>query len=137
MAHHGGGTFDNTRTIELTGKLTRLELINPHSWLYFDVTDKDGKVSHYRCEMRSATVLRRSGWKEAMFKPGQQIKIEGQPDRKDPNSCYLNTIVLQDGSRTDRYGQFSKGAGRWPSGELRTHRTASRTSPATGRPSSW
>ena len=108
FAHHGGGTFDNTRTIELTGKLTRLDLINPHSWLYFDVTDKDGKVSHFRCEMRAATVLRRSGWKEEMFKPGQRITIEGQPDRKDPNSCYLNTIVLQDGSRTDRYGQFTK-----------------------------
>jgi hypothetical protein len=43
-----------------------------------------------------------------MFKPGQQITIEGQPDRKDPNSCYLNTIVLQDGRRTDRYGQFTR-----------------------------
>ena len=36
LAHHGGGTFDNTKTIELTGKLTRLELINPHSWIYFE-----------------------------------------------------------------------------------------------------
>jgi hypothetical protein len=108
LAHHGGGTFDNTKTIELTGTLTRLELINPHSWIYFDAPAPDGKVRAFRCEMRSATVLRRSGWKEEMFKPGQTIKVEGQPDRKDPNSCYLNTIVLQDGSRTDRYGQFSK-----------------------------
>jgi hypothetical protein len=36
VAHHGGGTFDNTRTIELKGTLTRLELVNPHSWIYFD-----------------------------------------------------------------------------------------------------
>ena len=107
-AHHGGGTFDNTRTIELTGKLTRLELINPHSWLYFEVTDKSGKVSKHRCEMRAATVLRRSGWREEMFRPGQTITIEGQPDRFDPNSCYLNTIVLENGTRADRYGQFTK-----------------------------
>ena len=33
--HQSGGTFDHTKTIELTGKLTRLELINPHSWIYF------------------------------------------------------------------------------------------------------
>jgi len=108
FAHHGGGTFDSTKTIELTGTLTRLELINPHSWIYFDATGPDGTVHAYRCEMRSATTLRRSGWKEEFFKPGQKIKVEGQPDRKDPNSCYLNTIVLQDGSRTDRYGQFTK-----------------------------
>jgi hypothetical protein len=108
LAHHGGGTFDNTRTIELTGTLTRLELINPHSWIYFEVTGKDGKVSQHLCEMRAATVLRRSGWREEMFRPGQTITIEGQPDRIDPNSCYLNTIVLQDGTRADRHGQFTK-----------------------------
>jgi hypothetical protein len=81
-AHHGGGTFDNTKTIALKGKLTRIELINPHSWIYFEATGPDGNVHSYRCEMRSATVLRRSGWKENMFGPGQTITIEGQPDRK-------------------------------------------------------
>ena len=43
-AHHGGGTFDNTKTIELTGTLTRLELINPHSWIYVNASGPDGKV---------------------------------------------------------------------------------------------
>ena len=38
-AHHGGGTFDNSREIELKGVLTRLDLVNPHSWIYFDVSD--------------------------------------------------------------------------------------------------
>jgi hypothetical protein len=107
-AHHGGGTFDNSRSIELTGVLKRLDFINPHSWIYFDVTDKDGKVSAHRCEMRSAHTLRRSGWTKEMFRAGQRITIQGSPDRNDPNSCYLNTIILQDGSRADRYGQFTK-----------------------------
>ena len=39
FAHHGGGTFDLTRSVTYMGKLTRVELVNPHSWLYFDVTD--------------------------------------------------------------------------------------------------
>ena len=34
LAHHGGGTFDLSKSIELKGKLTRIDLINPHSWLY-------------------------------------------------------------------------------------------------------
>ena len=97
LAHHGGGTFDNTKTIELTGKLTRLELINPHSWIYFDAAGPDGKVRAYRCEMRSATVLRRSGWKESTFTPGQTITIEGQPDRKDlpynPDKCKEQAFI--------------------------------------------
>ena len=78
----------------------------------------------YRCEMRAATVLRRSGWTKEMFRAGQRITIQGSPDRIDPNSCYLNTIILEDGSRADRYGQFTKApaavakrALRRPSGE--------------------
>ena len=69
-AHHGFGTFDLTKSVTYTGKLTKLEFINPHSWLYFEVAE-NGKVTKYRCEMRSAHTLRRSGWKEDLFPIGQ------------------------------------------------------------------
>jgi len=105
FAHHGGGSFDASKAVTRTGKLVRFEFINPHSWIYFDVVE-NGKVVHHRCETRSAHTLRRSGWTPEMFKVGQQITIEGSPDRNDPQSCYLSTIVLADGSRMDRYGQY-------------------------------
>ena len=44
LAHHGFGTFDLQRSVTYAGKLTRLEFINPHSWLYFEVTDANRKV---------------------------------------------------------------------------------------------
>ena len=53
-AHHGIGRFDLSKQVTFTGKLTKIELVNPHSWLYFEVTEPDGKVSKHRCEMRSA-----------------------------------------------------------------------------------
>jgi len=108
VAHHGGGSFDLSKSIHLEGKLTRIELINPHSWLYFEVTGKDGKPGRYRCEMRSAHVLRRSGWTSDLFPVNKPIKIEASPDRADPNSCYLQTILFENGSRMDRYGQYVK-----------------------------
>ncbi len=108
--HHGGGTFDGSKEIKLTGTFTGLDLVNPHSWIYFEVKGPDGKVTRYRCEMRAATVLRRSGWSPEMFKKGEQLTFEGSPDRNDPTSCYLNTIVFADGKRVDRYGQLTKGA---------------------------
>ncbi len=108
VAHHGGGTFDSRRAVTLSGRLTRIDFINPHSWIYFDMTGPGGKVSSHRCETRSAHTLRRSGWTKEMFRIGQRITIEGSPDSKDPNSCYLNTIVLEDGTRMDRYGQYVK-----------------------------
>ncbi|HLG56733.1 MAG TPA: DUF6152 family protein [Vicinamibacterales bacterium] len=108
LAHHGPGSFELGKSVTYTGKLTRLELINPHSWLYFEVAEPDGRVSKHRCEMRSAHTLRRSGWTKELFPLGQQVVIEAAPDRADAGSCYLNTIKFVDGSHMDRYGQYVK-----------------------------
>jgi hypothetical protein len=109
LAHHGAGTFDLSKSVTFTdARLTRVELFNPHGWLYFEVTEKDGRVSKHRCEMRSAHVLRRSGWTKDLFPAGQRITLNASPDRNDPNSCYLQTIVFENGSRMDRYGQYVK-----------------------------
>jgi hypothetical protein len=108
LAHHGGAEYDMKQTVEFKGKLTRVDMINPHSWIYFDVADKDGSVSHHRCEMRSVHVLRRSGWTKENFPVGQMITVEASPNKTDPASCYLQTIVAADGTRMDRYGQYVK-----------------------------
>ena len=106
-AHHGIGTFNTREEITIAGTVTGVDFINPHSWLYLDVTGGDGKTAAWRCEMRSATTLRRSGWSPEMFKRGEPVTIMGSPDRNDPNSCYLATIVFADGRSADRYGQLS------------------------------
>jgi len=108
FAHHGAGTFELNKSVTFKdAKLTKVELLNPHGWFYFEVT-RDGKVERHRCEMRSAHVLRRSGWTEELFKPGQKMTVEASPDRADPRSCYLQTILFENGNRMDRYGQNVK-----------------------------
>jgi hypothetical protein len=115
-AHHGPGTFDLRSSVSYpVATLSGVDLINPHSWLYFEVTGPDGKVSKHRCEMRSVHTLRRSGWTEDLFPAGAQIAIEASPDRADPNSCYLQTIKFANGSHMDRYGQYVKA----PDGAIR------------------
>ena len=108
VAHHGGAEYDLRTTVEFKGKLTGVDMINPHAWLYFDVIGADGKASHHRCEMRSVHVLRRSGWTKEMFPVGQPVTIEASPNRTDPASCYLQTVVMANGTRMDRYGQYIK-----------------------------
>jgi hypothetical protein len=110
-AHHGPGTFELGKSVTYTGKLTRIDFVNPHSWLYFEVTDANGRVSKHRCEMRSAHTLRRSGWTKELFPINTRVTIEAAPDRADPNSCYLNTIRFENGSHMDRYGQYVKAEG--------------------------
>jgi hypothetical protein len=104
-AHHGFGTFDMTKEIEIRGTITNLAFVNPHSWLYLEVTSADGTRVPMRCEMRSATTLRRSGWTPEMFPVGGQVTIKGSPDRREATACYVSTLVFADGSSIDRYGQ--------------------------------
>jgi hypothetical protein len=85
--------------------VTDLAFVNPHSWLYLDVQGADGAVVPMRCEMRSATTLRRSGWSTDMFPVGEPVTITGSPDRNDPEACYVSTVIFDDGSTIDRYGQ--------------------------------
>lgn len=109
-AHHGIINFDMNREVDVSGVVTRLAFVNPHSWLHVDVTGPDGRVTSWRCELRGATVLRRSGWSPDMFKRGTRVRITGAPDRFEPNTCYLGSAVFEDGTRVDRYGQISRPA---------------------------
>ena len=70
VAHHGTGTFDHSREIEVSVVVSNLQFVNPHSWVYLDVTGDDGTTEQRRCEMRAATVLRRAGWTPDMFLEG-------------------------------------------------------------------
>src|SRR5687768_4429801 len=111
FAHHGAGTFELNKTVSYPGaRLTKVEFLNPHGWLYFETTE-NGKVLKHRCERRSAHVLRRSGWSPELFKSGEEVDITASPDRADVASCYLQTILFANGSRMDRYGQYVKAGG--------------------------
>ena len=111
FAHHGAGTFELGKTVSYPkAKLTKVEFLNPHGWLYFETTE-NGKVMKHRCELRSAHTLRRSGWSPELFKSGEIVDITASPDRADVASCYLQTVLFANGSRMDRYGQYVKAGG--------------------------
>ncbi len=123
IAHHGFGNFAMDEDITISGVVTKMDFVNPHSWVHFEVTAADGTKSQQRCELRSATTLRRSGWTPEMFAAGQTITIQGSPDRAEKGACYVSTITFGDGTVLDRYGQripaqaTTQRAARLPSGE--------------------
>jgi len=106
LAHHGFGRFDATKDVTIEGTVTGIDFVNPHAYLYFDAMAADGKVTPMRCEMRAATVLRRSGWSAEMFTPGKHVAISGNPHRDDPASCYIETLTLGD-EKLERYQQLT------------------------------
>ena len=106
-AHHGAGLYDMRKNVELEGKLTRVDFVNPHTYIYFDVVGPDGKVVAMKCETRGATVLRRSGWSPEMFVRGTSIKVAGHPHREDPTACTVETMTLGNAPTLERYQQLS------------------------------
>jgi Family of unknown function (DUF6152) len=105
LAHHGISNWDLNKDVSVTGRISRIEFINPHAWLHVEVKNAQGKAEDWKCEMRSAHSLRRSGWTQEMFKTGSTITVMGSPERTKPRQCYLSTIRFADGSSMDRYGQ--------------------------------
>ncbi|MDT8397967.1 MAG: DUF6152 family protein [Pseudomonadales bacterium] len=106
FAHHGFGLFDRSQDAVFTGTIKSIDFVNPHSYLYFDADTEDGGTLAMRCEMRAATLMRRSGWSKEMFIPGARATIHGFRHRQDPGSCYLEEITIGDAPELNRNDQI-------------------------------
>jgi hypothetical protein len=106
LSHHSFGEFQMNIDRTWSGKLTKMNFINPHSYMEIDAVDQSGKKLKLRCEMRAATLLKRSGWSKEMFKVGSQVDIEGHPHRLDANACYIENFKLGDAPKINRNDQF-------------------------------
>ena len=104
-AHHGPGQFDASQTVEVTGDVTEVRFVNPHGYIYFDVTESDGAVTPWRCQLSAGSLLRRAGWTEGLFPIGETITVTGSQGRLEPHACALESVVLADGSVLQRGDQ--------------------------------
>ena len=97
-AHHAFSTeFDAKRPISLQGKVTKVELINPHSWIYLDVTDEQGNVSNWAIEGGSPNALVRRGVTKKSVPVGSEIVIEGYQARDGSHRAVARTLKFSDG----------------------------------------
>jgi hypothetical protein len=104
-AHHSAAPhFDIDTAISVEGVITELKFVNPHGYFYFDVTDETGAKVNWRCELSAATNLRRLGWTQDTLQPGQSVRVNGAPARREEHVCYLNFLTLDDGTRITRNG---------------------------------
>jgi hypothetical protein len=77
-AHHAfAAEFDVDKPVKVTGKVTKLDLVNPHAWLYVDVTEPEGKVTNWRFELGAPNALFRLGWKKSTIPAGLQVVVTG------------------------------------------------------------
>ncbi len=98
VAHHGYAAYDMTVTESLTGTITTFEMANPHSFIEFDVKDKDGNVQHWWVET-GATVrgMKASGFTFDTLKPGDKVTIYFSPAKNGKHVGAFKKVILPDG----------------------------------------
>jgi hypothetical protein len=97
-AHHAfSAEFDANEPIDLSGTVTKFKWTNPHSWLYFDVADKDGRVTNWGVEFGAPNSLENKGLKKSDIKVGDSIHIVGYRAKNGGPFGYSVTASLADG----------------------------------------
>jgi Family of unknown function (DUF6152) len=100
MAHHSfAAEYDSTKPVTIKGKFVKMDWINPHSWIYMDVTGTDGKVSQWKFEALPPNGLYRQGWRRDSLKPGEEITIQGFLAKDGTNTAWSSSVTGADGKR--------------------------------------
>lgn len=96
-AHHGLAAFDTTHIVTMPGTITDFKWINPHAYVYADVTDANGKVANWSLECGSLAMLSRFGWSPTILKHGDHVTVRGFVAKDHSAYMSLQKIDLPNG----------------------------------------
>ena len=100
MAHHSfAAEFDAKKPVKLRGTVTKMEWINPHSWIHIDVKTPDGKVEQWMVEGGAPNALLRRGWNKNSLLPGTEILVEGFQAKDGALRANGRDITFPDGKK--------------------------------------
>jgi hypothetical protein len=101
LAHHSvAGQFDSSKPMTLKGVITKVDWMNPHSYIYLDVKEPDGTTTTWALSTLPTAMLRRAGLtKESLLGTGKEIvTIDAIPARDGTKHLgYISKITYADG----------------------------------------
>lgn len=119
LAHHSfAAEYDNSKPVSVKGVAVRMDWVNPHSHLIFEVTTPDGKKEMWNAETPPPNGLYRAGWRQSMIKGGEELTVNGYLSKDGTNLMWAQSVDFADGRRiTLNSGpevQPARGGGRGP-----------------------
>ncbi len=99
-AHHSfAAEFDSSKPIVLHGKITKVEWINPHVYVWIDAADSTGAVTDWKIESAAPNYLQNLGWSKASVKAGDIVSIQGFVSKDEPHFAKMDVVTLPSGVR--------------------------------------
>ena len=100
IAHHAfSAEFDVNKPIKLVGTVTKVELVNPHSWFYINVKGPDGKLVNWAIEGGAPNALFRRGWRKSALPIGTTITVEGFKAKNGQPMANGRDVTFPDGTK--------------------------------------
>lgn len=99
-AHHAfAAEFDANKPVNFKGKVTKMEWVNPHSWLHISVTKDDGTMESWAIEAGTPNVLFRRGFKKDTLLPGIEVIVDGYQAKDGSRRANGRDLTLPDGRK--------------------------------------
>jgi hypothetical protein len=92
--HSASAEFDATKRITITGAVTKLDWLNPHTIFYMDVAGDGGATANWSWELPSPNQLMRAGWMRTSLPPGEAVTVEGIHARDGSNHGMATSVTL-------------------------------------------
>jgi hypothetical protein len=97
-AHHAfAAEFDVDKPVKVHGTVTKVDMVNPHAWIYVDVKDAAGIVVNWRFELGAPNALIRLGWKKDSIPAGTVVDITGFRAKSGLPVANGRSVTLPDG----------------------------------------
>jgi hypothetical protein len=99
-AHHAfAAEFDSKKPIKLRGAITKVEWINPHSWIHVAVKNADGTSTEWMVEGGTPNTLFRRGVTKDSLAVGTEIVVDGYQAKDGTNRANGRDITFPDGRK--------------------------------------
>ena len=99
-AHHAfAAEFDSNKPVKLQGTVAKVEMVNPHSWIYIDVKNADGTTTQWMVEGGSPNALVRHGFTKNTLPKGTEVIFEGFQAKDGANRANGRDITLPNGKK--------------------------------------